>query len=128
MVRSGENDGYGAQRHTGRPVRHREPWEKITVNMLDRHAAYLDLMSVLIRLRHHRAVSRADLIRALIDFMQRSRVDFTRFATAQEISEYLVARFRKNPHRGEIPRLLQSTLFNAEQTAEEAVALTNVNA
>jgi hypothetical protein len=59
----------------GRPIKHVEPWEKITVVMLDRRAAYLDVMSVLIRLKHHKAMARAEIIRALVEFMIRSNID-----------------------------------------------------
>lgn len=94
---------------------HTEPWEKITVVMLERHAGYLDVMSVLIRMKHHKAISRAEIIRALVDFMERSRIDFSQFATADEMVVYLIGYFSKIPNRGRLPLLLESSLFHPER-------------
>jgi hypothetical protein len=105
--------------HRGRPIMHTEPWEKITVVMLERHAGYLDVMSVLIRMRHHKAISRAEIIRAFVEFMMRSRIDFSQFATAERMVTYLVAYFSKIPNRGRLPLLLESSLFHPERTATE---------
>jgi hypothetical protein len=77
------------RRAAGRPIPLKGAWEKITVDMLDRHAAWLDMTRVRIRMRHRRAASRAELIRALIDFMHGSGIDFTRFETADEMTAYL---------------------------------------
>jgi hypothetical protein len=112
--------------HRGRPIMHVEPWEKITVGMLDRHAAYLDVMSVLIRLKHHKAMARAEIIRALVEFMIRSNIDFARFATAEEMVTFLVARFRRVPNSGRLPRLLESTLFT--RSAQPPRSSTSVTA
>ena len=43
-----------------------DSWAKITVVLLDRHVAYLDRIAVDIRLQFAFAISRAELIRALI--------------------------------------------------------------
>jgi hypothetical protein len=107
-------------RRAGRPAVHTEPREKITVVMLDRHTVYLDVMSVLIRARHHKSLTRAEIIRALIEFMQKSGIDFTRFATATEMVAFLVAHFQRNPHRGRLPRLLESGLFDADQHQDDS--------
>jgi hypothetical protein len=104
----------------GRPVSHVEPWEKTTVLMLDRHAAYLDVVSVLIRLKRHKAISRAEIIRALVEFMIRSKIDFARFASADELTTFLVSLFRRIPNSGPLPLLLESSLFHpGGATAEE---------
>jgi hypothetical protein len=101
----------------GRPITHTERWQKTTVAMLERHAAYLDLMSVLIRLRRHKAVSRAEIIRALIEFMIRSKIDFARFATVDEMVTFLVSRFRRVPNSGRWPLLLEPSLFDPQHAA-----------
>jgi hypothetical protein len=49
------------------PVAQPDSWAKITVVLLDRHVAYLDRIAVDIRLQFGFAVSRAELIRALIE-------------------------------------------------------------
>ncbi len=101
-----------------RQVVHVEPWSKVMLVMLDRHVAYLDILSVLIRLRRRKALSRAELVRAFIEFMERSGIDFTRFATLDEMIQYLVAHFR-SVNRTRLPLLIESGLFHQERPAQE---------
>jgi hypothetical protein len=49
------------------PAERRDSWAKITVVLLDRHVAYLDRIAIDIRLLHGFAISRAELIRALVE-------------------------------------------------------------
>jgi len=56
-----------AKREQVRPVSQPDSWAKITVVLLDRHVAYLDRIAVDIRLQHGFAISRAELIRSLIE-------------------------------------------------------------
>ncbi len=105
----------------GRPLVHAEPWEKITVVMLERHAAYLDVMSVLMRMRHHRSISRTGLIRAFVEFMDRSPINFSQFATMEQMVQYLVRHFRRIRNRGQLPLLLESSLFHPERDGFAAV-------
>jgi hypothetical protein len=107
-----------------RPLMHTEPWEKITVVMLERHAGYLDVMSVLIRMRHHRAISRAEIIRAFVEFMERSGIDFTQFSDVEEMVGYMTAYFRRNPNRGRLPLLLESSLFHPERAVQQQPRIT----
>jgi hypothetical protein len=51
-----------------------DTWSKITVVLLDRQVAFLDRIAVDIRLRHGVAISRAELIRALIEAASQSDV------------------------------------------------------
>jgi hypothetical protein len=90
---------------------HTEPWAKTTLVLLDRHVAYLDIMCVLVRMSHGKAMARAELIRAFIEFMDRSGVDFTQFASEDDIAAFLTKRFREIPHRGQWPLLLESPFF-----------------
>jgi hypothetical protein len=102
----------------GRPIVHTEPWSKITMVMEDRHVAYLDLVTLVMRLRHHRAVARAEIIRALVEFMEKSGIDFTRFSTIEDMTEYLTAYFQRIPNRGRMP-LLESGLFRGSHVERE---------
>jgi hypothetical protein len=61
----------------GRPIVHTEPWAKITVVLLDRHVAYLDRLAIDIRLKHGKAISRAEIIRGLIEAAFQSGVDLS---------------------------------------------------
>ena len=109
----------------GRPTTHAEPFDSITMSMPERHVGYLDVMSVLIRMRHHKAVSRAELIRALIEFMERSGIDFTQFATGDDIVDYMTDYFSLIPNRGRLPLLLDSSLFHPERAEREQRSHTN---
>jgi hypothetical protein len=64
-----------AKREQERPVvTQPDSWAKITVVLLDRHVAYLDRIAVDIRLQFGFAISRAELIRALIEAAAQSGV------------------------------------------------------
>jgi hypothetical protein len=102
----------------GRVIVHTEPWSKITMMMEDRHVAYLDLVTLFMRLRHHRPVARAEIIRALVEFMQKSEIDFTQFSTIEDMTESLTAYFQQIPNRGRMP-LLESGLFRGSHFERE---------
>jgi hypothetical protein len=51
----------------GRPPSHDEAWTKVTVVLFNRQIVFLDRLSANIRAKTGAAVSRAQLIRALID-------------------------------------------------------------
>jgi hypothetical protein len=90
LLRRGSN----GRQSIGRPVVLDEPWGKITVMMLDRHAAYLDLVGICIRLEHHTFMSRAEIIRGLLTWIEKSGIDFSDFAAGREITESLTDLFR----------------------------------
>jgi hypothetical protein len=79
-----------AKSNRGRPIVHTEPWAKITVVLLDRHVAYLDRLAIDIRLRHGKAISRAEIIRGLIEAAFQSGVDLTQAESIDTIVEMLV--------------------------------------
>ncbi len=54
-----------------------ETWSKITVVLLDRHVAYLDRIAVDIRLQRGIAISRAELIRGLIEASSKTAVELS---------------------------------------------------
>ena len=101
------------------PIQHTETWSKITLTMEERHVAYLDVVGVLMRLRYHRPVARSEIIRALVDFMERCEIDFTLFATADKMIEHLTEHLQGIPSRGRLPLLLhESSLFNQRPAGE----------
>ena len=85
--------------------------EKITCVMLERHAAYLDLISVMIRMRHQKAIARTGIVRSLIEFMLRSGVDYSQFASVADMVVHLVGHFRTITPPGQSLHLLESGLF-----------------
>jgi hypothetical protein len=86
------------------------------MEIADRHVAYLDLITLFMRLRYHRPVPRAEIIRALVEFMQKSEIDFTRFSTIEDMTESLTAYFAAIPNGGRLP-LLESSLFTPRRAA-----------
>ncbi len=79
----------------GRPIVHTEPWAKITVVLLDRHVAYLDRLAIDIRLKHGKAISRAELIRGLIEAAFQSGVDLSQADSIDTLVDLLAAPKRK---------------------------------
>lgn len=73
---------------SGRPAEHGEPWTKVTVVLFDRQIAYLDRAAADIRLKTRSAVSRAELIRAMIDAVEAGKIDLS-IAGSEEASEKL---------------------------------------
>jgi hypothetical protein len=73
----------------GRPIVHTEPWAKITVVLLDRHVAYLDRLAIDIRLKHGKAISRAEIIRGLIEAAFQSGIDLSQAESIDTIVEVL---------------------------------------
>jgi hypothetical protein len=71
------------------PVPPGETWSKITVVLLDRHVAYLDRIAVDIRLQRGIAISRAELIRGLIEAASRTGVELSDAAGNPEMVNLL---------------------------------------
>jgi len=78
-----------AKSERGRPVSLVDSWAKITVVLLDRHVAYLDRIAVDIRLEHGFAISRAELIRSLIEAAAQSGLVLSDAADVKQMIEML---------------------------------------
>ena len=61
---------------------------EITVVLLDRHVAYLDRLAIDIRLRHGKAISRAEIIRWLIEAAFRAESIFLRPIRSERLSSF----------------------------------------
>ena len=59
----------------GRPPVHTETWSKVSVVLFDRQIAHLDQLSAEVRGRNGRVITRAEIIRALIDGLIDSGLD-----------------------------------------------------
>lgn len=75
----------------GRPIVHTEPWAKITVVLLDRHVAFLDRLAVDIRLKHGKAISRAEIIRGLIEGAIQGGADLSQADSLDSIVDVLTS-------------------------------------
>jgi hypothetical protein len=78
-----------AKREQTRPVSQPDSWAKITVVLLDRHVAYLDRIAVDIRLQHGFAISRAELIRSLIEASAQSGLVLSDASDVKQMVEML---------------------------------------
>jgi hypothetical protein len=92
------------RRHTGivgRPPVHQESWAKVTVILLNRQVVFLDRMLAGIRAATGTAVHRAEIIRALIDFLAESGIDLSDVRSEAQLKETLSRR----PPRPRVPAL-----------------------
>lgn len=55
--------------------------------------------------------SRGEIVRGMVEFMERSEIDFTQFASGQDLERHLTEYFKGAAHRGRLPTLLQPTLL-----------------
>lgn len=69
----------------GRPATHDEPWTKVTVVLFDRQIVWLDRLAADIRAATGSAISRAEIIRALIDAATAADLDLTRAGSEAEL-------------------------------------------
>lgn len=61
----------------GRPRTHREAWTKVSVVLFERQVLDLDRLSATIRGKTGANLTRAEVIRALLDGLNESRLDVT---------------------------------------------------
>lgn len=69
--------GIEGRRGPGRPPIHHEDWTKVTVVLFDRQIVFLDRVAAAIREQSGAPVSRAQLIRALVDAAAEADIDLT---------------------------------------------------
>lgn len=79
----------------GRPQEHRETWSKITVVLLDKQIHWLDQLASNIRLNTKVAVSRAELIRALIAAVEESGIDISNLSSEHAVKNFLLNKLNK---------------------------------
>ncbi|HXH06815.1 MAG TPA: hypothetical protein VNI83_09525 [Vicinamibacterales bacterium] len=79
-------------RRPGRPPVHVEPWTKVTVVLFKRQVAFLDRLAGSIRAHTGAAISRAQLIRALIDALSDADIDLTSARSEADLKATLLAR------------------------------------
>ena len=79
-------------RAAGRPQVHYEDWTKITVILMNRQVVYLDRLATDIRAKTGACVSRAELIRAMIDAVVKSKLDITAAASGSELEGLLAGK------------------------------------
>ena len=78
----------------GRRPSHAEHWTKVTVVLMDRQVVFVDRLVADIRAANGASLSRAHLIRALIDALADSDVDLTNSRSEKDLTTVLAARLR----------------------------------
>jgi hypothetical protein len=81
-----------AKRGPGRPPMHDEAWTKVTVVLFNRQIAFLDHLASTIRAQSGAAISRAQLIRALVDAAGDADIDLTAARSEQDLKATILAR------------------------------------
>ena len=76
----------------GRRPSHTENWTKVTVVLFDRQIVFLDRLGADIRAASGVAISRAHVIRALIDALSESDLDLTGTRSEGDLKAILTAR------------------------------------
>jgi hypothetical protein len=84
-----------AKRKPGRPPVHEEAWTKVTVVLFNRQIVFLDRLAASIRAQSGAAISRAQLIRALLDAVADADVDLTAATSETDLKATILARLGK---------------------------------
>src|SRR5262245_3361546 len=69
-----------------------EHWTKVTVVLFDRHVVFLDRLGADIRAATGAAISRAHVIRALVDALSESDIDLTGSRSERELAALIATR------------------------------------
>jgi hypothetical protein len=86
------------KRGPGRPPVHDEAWTKVTVVLFNRQIVFLDRLAAAIRAQTGAAISRAQLIRALVDAAADADIDLTASRSEAELKETILARLGRQTH------------------------------
>src|SRR5687767_15507405 len=92
FVPRGESSDATKPKRRGRRPSHTEHWTKVTVVLFDRQIVFLDRLGADIRAASSVAISRAHVIRALIDALTESDLDLTGTRSEADLKAILTAR------------------------------------
>ena len=91
-VKSGTKDG---PRRRGRPRVHAEAWVKVSVVLFVRQVVHLDRVADRAHQRGHPSVSRAGLIRGVIDGLLNTGMDLSVHASERALRDHVTKRIRR---------------------------------
>jgi len=80
------------KRRPGRPPVHDEAWTKVTVVLFNRQIVFLDRLAANIRAQSGAAISRAQLIRAVVDAIADADLDLTTATSEADLKATILAR------------------------------------
>jgi hypothetical protein len=83
-------------RRPGRPPVHDEAWTKVTVVLFNRQIVFLDRLAASIRAQSGAAISRAQLIRALLDAVADADIDLTESTSEADLKATILARLGRH--------------------------------
>lgn len=92
LPRVESKDAAEGPKKRGRRPSHTEHWTKVTVVLFDRQIVFLDRLGADIRAASGVAISRAHVIRALIDALSDSDLDLTGTRSEADLKALLTAR------------------------------------
>lgn len=78
----------------GRPVQHDERWTKVTCVLFNSQIAWLDHLAADVRMKTGAALSRAELIRAMISAVQEKKIDLTEVTSEEEALKTILSHMR----------------------------------
>jgi hypothetical protein len=78
------------RRSRGRPRVHREAWTRVSVVLFERQILALDRLTMSIRSKTGATLTRADVIRALLDGLHQSRLDVTTIGSGADLKRLLL--------------------------------------
>ena len=79
-------------RRPGRPPVHEEAWTKVTVVLFNRQIVFLDRLAANIRAQSGAAISRAQLIRAVVDAISDADIDLTTATSEADLKATILTR------------------------------------
>lgn len=79
-------------RRPGRPPTHDEAWTKVTVVLFNRQIVFLDRLAANIRAQSGAAISRAQLLRSLVDAVADADIDLTTATSESDLKTTILAR------------------------------------
>ena len=83
------------RRKRGRPRTHREAWTKVSVVMFERQVLELDRLTTVIRSKTGAHLTRAEVIRALLDALTESRLDVTSVDSGAQLKRLLIQKLNR---------------------------------
>jgi hypothetical protein len=86
------------KRRPGRPPVHDEAWTKVTVVLFNRQIVFLDRLAADIRAQSGAAISRAQLVRALLDAVGETDLDLTAATSEADLKTTILARLGRSRH------------------------------
>lgn len=80
------------KRKPGRPPVHDEAWTKVTVVLFNRQIVFLDRLAANIRAQSGAAISRAQLIRSVVDAISDADIDLTTATSEADLKATILSR------------------------------------